>query len=443
MARTSIFNNLLPGNEDELNKVEIQDLIESQDQAEKDTKAVIELQVELKSLEEHIEVYNKLEEQEETNTKLLEESPDSITDNDIQVSQESLFKALKFLKYSNKDILSLRISSEAFNGNKLQSLYVSNESVQDAMKKVLNSILELFKSIKNKLTETIQRTKASITSKTKVLQNMRVYAERNGNLSLPQLNEKQLTSIYTNFIAILAVTDYTIDIKDYIQFYSNLDKNPFLDRVKDFVDYVSKPENTENKREQLIKEIYKEGSSNKIQKSFLEWFEKNNELKRKPIFLVSARGQKVTFYVENDHGQDDRDKHLLGFYLDKYDVALPNATIPMKLNGVSKIGDFLPHIVELTKLTSSSGAYMDRLMVINNIAVNTIKQIDKQIEANNFEDQKHKVLLKNCIRIIKDIGMSTTFELMAQYTHNTNSLVKLIHAYLVNSNTDENSPYKM
>lgn len=380
------------------------------------------IQKDITTLESNIAAVEKLEEIKQRNEEVINDQPsnDIVTADALQASQEALLTTLASLGYSSKDLKALRISSE-YRVSPYEALVISQEGIIDSIKTIIAGIIELFTSIGKHIKKYLLRFIRWIMNKRRLLETMLVYTRNHSSDKLPQLESNVINKISGLNASYLRVQGGSLDIKEIIDFYTNIDKDPFINDIEKFLEIVTKPpKEVQTLTNNLLKNIQSADKS-KLQKDLQELVKNNSDTE--PIYVLAVNGGTITYY-----GYNDKSKTGLGFNLIKTNIEYNGKFIGIK--GANTIGDLTEHIQSLLNSVNSAKAYGERIESVNNLAEKTMKQFESKLSKSSIEDRLQMGIVTEALKIVKEIGSKSLVTLIQNYAVNNRNLTKTIEYYI-------------
>lgn len=380
------------------------------------------IQKDITTLESNIAAVEKLEETKQRNEEVINDQPsdDIVTTDALQASQEALLTTLASLGYSSKDLKALRISGE-YRVSPYEALVISQEGIIDSIKTIIAGIINLFISIGKKIKEYVQRFIRWIFNKKSSLEKMLIYVKNHSSEKLPQLPDNVEDKISKLNAGYLRVQGGTLDIKEVTDFYTNIDKDPFISNIEKFLDIVTKSAGeVQALTNNLLKDIQSADKS-KIQKDLQELVKKNGDVE--PIYVLAVNGESITSY-----GYTDKNKTGLGFDLVTTKVEYNGKFIGLK--GANTIGDLAKPIQCILDSVNSAKSYTDKVENANSIAEKTIKNFESKLNKGNIEERLQKGAVTEALKIVRTIGSRSLSLLISNYAVNNRNLTKTVEYYL-------------
>ena len=400
------------------------DLVAAQNDVVDFKESELELQKDIVAVENNIVAYNQLVEQKEKNNEILEENdPSEIIDEDILISQETLFLALARLGYNRKDINTLRISSEVRTNN-YEALIVSQEGIIDSIKTILKGILDLFISIGKKIKEYLKRFVNWLFNKKGSLQKMIEFCKKYSDNDMATLESKGQVKLSEMHSTYLLASNGILDPYQVMEFYSDTKHDPFISKVDDFIKVLQEPsDKIEEASNQLVTSIKRDAESNNLHKTILELVEKNSN--EKPLYIIGVNGSKITMY---GYQEGKKDTHKLGFSL--MTTKLNQTGTFKEIKGCKKLGDLVKPMSELIKNIDSANSYSQQISRANDTAAKSIQLVIKRLDNNTLTDKVQGEIIKSGLQIVKDIGSKSLVAMVANHATNNSNLSKTYEYFI-------------
>ena len=371
------------------------------------------------TLEKNEEVLHRLEEQVAENEEKLNEE-NEITHDDIQTSQETLFYSVASLGYSKSDIMSLRVSHEAFNGDLRTQLVVSTEGIKDVLRKIYETIKRIIIGIFRKLQELAQQFIFWYSNKDGVLRKYKDFCKQHSDVLMPSLDSRQLKKIGKDFHVFLNLLDGEIDFKLLLDYASDTKNNPFIQHMNDFFNYYNNQDNKNDDLEKLLKNVESSTSHSVLQTDLIKYIHNKvpgGNTCGKILYVTYVKESTIKGFVIRNSG----------LIYETFTQTNGNYEYPLNIKHVKRLGDLISQINLLISNYNNLNGYFKYVLNIHKNAQKSLESTYNDLckQYNNDINVK-QVNAEKAFKIIKDVGSKMVFDLAMQYYHVNSKLFKLV-----------------
>ena len=387
MARKSLFTISLE-DEDILDNVEatetieVEEVVAAEEEQAEFQEAAEEVEEEVVALEESEEVVAELEEQAATQEQIIEEKPEEITEDTVQIAQESFMCYAAKLGKTYEELKMRRISSETVTASPVQAFKVSTEDIKEFAAKALEMIKNLFakiaaslKKLRAKFVVFMDRTAAN------ALKLVNSYRSKKGDI---KLSEEVSKKIISKLPVMIAANGGKVDssLLDFVQ----------IDFVKDVVGGVKAGTSIETPK----------FVNNAVHKKILDFVVKAGA---ENVTCVTQAYKSTVTYVSAENGE----VKTFEVTKDKFDG--------VKLSGLGSYRELAEILVKVARNGKENKKYADGLE-------NSQKEVMKKAEeiSKGGEDTAEA---RKQLRLLRSLGSKLVLDSIMQYVNVNKALVAI------------------
>lgn len=381
--------------------VEATDVVQAEEETTELVEAQQQAEEQVASLEEAEEVAEDLEDQLEEQEQIIEEKPEEVTEDTVQIAQESMFISLAKLGMKYEDIMANRISSESADSTPLQKFKVSTEGLKD----VLNTIKE----------NIIKAVQAVINTIKKLWQNASIFFDRSAKTA------DKLIAEYKGKSGNVEATDQVIDkVKGKFGGWFLATGNVDFTQIIGYANAVKVPKFVANQSSNKIIENLKasiKASSVKLSDELKKNIDGTLPENAVPSYLI---GSKLTVITNDD---------IVSFGLKVENVK--NDSVRSALNSLN-VAKILVYLKNAKAGAEKMKQYQTNTFQAMDSIIKGVKSVaDKAKEGDSAEDTKKELALA------RKLGTKFALECVNQYISAINGTVACCAALLKSTKREE------
>lgn len=370
--------------------------------------------------EEHLEVYEEVESAIADQDQLLQQ--DDISDADTKLAQESFYFILGRSGLNKKEMSYFNISSESELTNR-QKVLITREGLGDVLKAIFYKIMEILKSIWNKLKEWWVKFVNWCTRKTSTLKEYKSWCQDNKSKTFAGFKPSNQEKIIPWFSTILDINKGGLDISMLCEYIAMNTGNPFnkhIAEVYQLCNLTVLNQDTVAQTHKVIEKIKNTANTSVLHRKLLDHIQR--EYKDINVaYVYSAKKDKIKYYAGLSAQAET------GFAIGKFTHEHKSNVSSVILNRVNKYGDLISIIDDLIKLSDNSNKYFDDVLDLNDKAFELVKELKVKIEkSNNNITSQHKDIIRRNLSFIKSLGTDLAFAATDQYTWYVSKLTSVI-----------------
>lgn len=320
-------------------------------------------------------------------------------------------------------------------------------AIKEFIAKCIDMIKTLISHVNKLLKKLVLRAKMLFAQKANMLAKLSEFVKKNANYPIKEIDDNIKKTIIKLFYIYIKISpdDKTLDIRFILNHMENPNMSLLLELGDIFTNARNKYFYDTDKTDEIAAKFKELVARDKNNKKTIDFVAESGEATDEMIYITQIATNTCKCFVRTN--MEDK---LSGYAIKRYRLSGMDYTQPLTVKDVKKLGDYLPLITEVNKVMTNVTKYYDKLGQVQSKIIANTKALDSGINQElNVTDERGKIkrVLNINVRAARALSTSLLYDLVTQYTGNTQRLVKvlakLIGSYQVDvykSNTKVDAP---